>query len=104
ILPLAPVEAAFDSHRTALGEVVGAVLALRPPDGHVEVIGLVDPFPRLPVLAAAVCRHAKLADGGSTAEMTQLRITGQVPGDHHHVHIRSCQGTHSSGIGYLVPV
>src|SRR4051794_20362647 len=94
VLPLAPVEPAFDRNRAAFREVVGAVLALRPPDGDVEVVGLVDPVAAL-VFAAAVDRDPKLAYGGSTAEMTQLRIPGQVPGDVHHVHIRSCQFPHS---------
>ena len=61
-LPLAPVEPAVDRNRAALGEVVGAVLALRAPDGDVEVVGLVDPLAALAVLAAAVDGHAKLAD------------------------------------------
>src|SRR3954454_9022643 len=94
VLPLAPVEARFDRHRAPLRQVVDAVLAMRPPDGDVEVVGLVDPVTAL-VFAAAVDRDPKLAYGGSTAEMTQLRIPGQVPGDDHHVHVRSCQFPHS---------
>src|SRR3954454_3154086 len=94
VLPLAPVEPAFDRHRTAFGEVVRGVLTLRPPDGDVEVVGLVDPVAAL-VFAAAVDRDPKLAHGGDAAEMTQLRIPGQVPGDDHHVDVRSCQFTHS---------
>src|SRR3954464_11997108 len=43
-LPLAPVEAAVDGHAAALLEVLSAVLALRTPDGHVEVVRLVDPL------------------------------------------------------------
>ena len=46
VLPLAPLEAAVDRDRAALGEVLGAVLALRAPDGDVEVVGLVDPLAR----------------------------------------------------------
>src|SRR3954454_6813168 len=94
VLPLAPVEPAFDRHRAAFREVVRAVLTLRPPDGDVEVVGLVDPVAAL-VFAAAVDRDPKLAHGGAAAEMTQLRIPGQVPGDDHHVDVRSCQFTHS---------
>src|SRR5262249_3073737 len=66
VLPLAPVEPALDRDRPALRQVVGAVLALRPPDGDVEVVGLVDPFAALAVLAAAVDRHPELADRGSS--------------------------------------
>src|SRR5436190_332653 len=51
-----------DRRRTALGEVGGAVFALRAPDRDVEVVGLVDPFAAL-ILAAAVDRHPHLADG-----------------------------------------
>src|SRR4051794_40716181 len=97
--PLAPVEAAFDRHGAPLGEVVGAVLALRPPDGHVEVVGLVDPVAAL-VFAAAVDRDPQVTDGGPAAGMTQLRIPGQVPGDDHHVHVRSCQFTPSLRIRF----
>src|SRR5581483_10886425 len=43
-LPLAPLEAAVERDRTALGEVASAVLALRAPHGHVEVVGLVLPL------------------------------------------------------------
>src|ERR1700709_2226747 len=46
-LPLAPVEPAFDRYRSALGEVVGAVLALAAEDDDVEVVGLVDPLAEL---------------------------------------------------------
>src|SRR5689334_14343916 len=42
-LPLAPLEAAVDRDAAALGQVLGAVLALGAPDGDVEVVGLVDP-------------------------------------------------------------
>ena len=63
----APVEAPLDRHRATLEEVVGAVLALRAPDGHVEVVGLVDPVAGLAVFAAAVDRDAQLADGGAAA-------------------------------------
>src|SRR4029077_1357570 len=64
-LPLAPVEAAIDRHRAALGEVGRAVLALRPPDGDVEVVGLIDPFPRPTVFAAAVDRNPLVPNRGA---------------------------------------
>ena len=44
-LPLAPLEAPVDRDRSALAEVVGAVLALRAPDRDVEIVGLVDDSP-----------------------------------------------------------
>ena len=42
--PFAPVQAAVDGDRAALGEEAGAVLALGAPDGDAEVVGLVDPL------------------------------------------------------------
>ena len=44
VLPLAPLEAAVDRDRAALGQEAGAVLALRAPDRDVEVVGLVLPL------------------------------------------------------------
>ena len=49
-LPLAPVEAPLDRDGPALGQVLGAVLALRAEDGDVEIVGLVDPLAGLPSL------------------------------------------------------
>src|SRR3954469_3578820 len=66
-LPLAPLEAAVDRDGAALGEVPGAVVALRAPDGDVEVVGLVDPLTGL-VLAARVAGDAELADRGAARE------------------------------------
>ena len=57
VLPLAPLEAAVDGDRAALGQVARAVLALRAPDGDVEVVGLVDPLAGRAVLAARVARR-----------------------------------------------
>ena len=54
VLPLAPLEAAVDRDGPALREVLGAVLALRAPDGDVEVVGLVDPLAGRLVLPARV--------------------------------------------------
>ena len=56
VLPLAPLEAAVDRDRAALGEEAGAVLALRAPDRDVEVVRLVLPLARGVVLAARVAR------------------------------------------------
>src|SRR5512132_4381173 len=44
VLELAPLEAAVDRDGAPLGEVAGAVLALRAPHRDVEVVGLVDPL------------------------------------------------------------
>jgi hypothetical protein len=74
VLPLAPLEAAVDRDRAALGEVAGAVLALRAPDGDVEVVGLVDPLAGRVVLAARVARDAQLADRGAARERAQLGV------------------------------
>src|SRR4051812_11390591 len=60
-LPLAPVEAAVDGDAAALLEVLSAVLALRAPDGHVEVVRLVDPLAGS-VLAAGVDGDPQLAN------------------------------------------
>src|ERR1700710_1184903 len=99
-LPLTPVEPAFDRDRAALGQVVGAVLALAAEDDDVEVVGLVDPLAAL-VFAAAVDRDAELTDGRPTPGVPQLGIPRQVPGDDHHIHVRSCQSTHSSEVAGL---
>src|SRR4051794_28933513 len=64
----APFEATVDGDRAALGEVAGAVLALGAPDGHVEVVGLVDPLTGRVVLAARVARDAQLADRGAARQ------------------------------------
>src|SRR3954447_491058 len=61
-VPLAPLQAAGDRHRAALREVLGAALALRAPDGDVEVVGLVDPLAG-GVFAPGVAGQAKAADG-----------------------------------------
>src|SRR6478672_1519562 len=86
-IPLAPVEAAVDCDAAALLEVLGAVLALRAPDGHVEVVGLVDPLARS-VLAAGVDGDPQLADGGSARGGAQLRILREVPRDEDSVDVR----------------
>src|SRR6478609_8786457 len=88
-LPLAPVQTAVDRDGAALREVGRAVLALRPPDGHVEVVRLVDPLAAL-VLAAAVDGHAELADGGPALKAPELRVLGQVARDDHPIDVRRC--------------
>src|SRR4051795_11227973 len=88
-LPLAPVEAAVDRDAAALLEVLGAVLALRAPDRHVEVVGLVDPLAGS-VLAAAVDGDPQLADGRPAGGGTELRILGEVSGHEDSVDVRCC--------------
>src|SRR5262249_42570182 len=88
--PLPPIEAAFDRDRPALREVIGAVLALRAPDGDVEIVGLVLPLTGLAVLAAAVDGDPQLADRGPSSGAAQLGIAGQVPRDDDYVDVRSC--------------
>src|SRR3954465_16015520 len=83
LLPLAPLEAAVDRDRAALGEVASAVLALRPPDGDVEIVGLVDPLTGRVVLAARVARNAQLAHRGAARQRAQLGIGREVAGDDH---------------------
>src|SRR6478752_8949666 len=76
-LPLAPLQAAVDRDGAALREVLGAVLALLAPDGHIEIVRLVDPFARR-VLAARVAGHAQAADGGAAGQRAQLGVAGQI--------------------------
>src|SRR5207244_832584 len=79
-LPLAPLQAPVDGHRAALGQVLGAVLALLAPHGHIEVVRLVDPFARR-VLPPRVARDAQAADGGAAGQRAQLGVAGQVSGE-----------------------
>src|SRR5436305_817164 len=88
-LPLAPLQAPVHGHRTALGEVGGAVLALRAPDRDVEVVRLVDPLARA-VLAARVARDPQRADAGAARGAPQLGIPGEVPGEHDAVDVGCC--------------
>src|SRR5690348_11492900 len=79
-LPLAPLEPAVDRHRTALAQVLRAVLALGAPDLDVEVVGLLRPLTRGLVLVAAVHRQPQAAHAGAAGERGELRICGQVAG------------------------
>ena len=79
--PFAPVEAAVDADRAALGEVAGAVLALRPPDGDAEVVGLVDPLAGCLPCGGSL-GDAKAADRGAGLQGPKLRVARQVPGEH----------------------
>src|SRR4051812_38002700 len=51
---LTPLQAPVHGDRAALAQEARAVLALRAPDRHVEVVGLVDPFAGRAVLATGV--------------------------------------------------
>ena len=87
-LPLTPLQAPVDGHRTALGQVAGAVLALGAPDGDVEVVGLVDPLAGRVVLAARVARRrAACRQRGAARQRAQLGVGGQVAGDDHPVDV-----------------
>ena len=77
-LPLAPVEAAVDPDRAALGEVLRAALGLVAPDGDVEVVRLVGPLAGHCVLAARVHGDAELAHGGPARGVAQLGVARQV--------------------------
>src|SRR4051794_35696233 len=95
VLPLAPLEAPVERDRTALGQVAGAVLALRTPDGDVEVDGLVDPVARLVVLAAGVAGDPQLADGHAARQVPEIRVVRQVPREDDAVDVRGCHWWHS---------
>ena len=90
VLPLAPLEPSVDRHRAALREVLGAVLALRAPDGDVEVVGLVDPLAGRVVLAAGVDRDPQAAHRGAARRAAELGVAGEVPGDHDPVDVGCC--------------
>src|SRR5215210_7033973 len=78
-LPLAPVESAVDADRAALRQVLRTALALVPPDGDVEVVRLVAPLARRPVLLARIDGDAELADGGPARRVPELGVPRQVP-------------------------
>src|SRR5690349_13392795 len=86
-VPLAPVKPAVDGDAAALLEVLGAVLALRAPDRHVEVVRLVDPLPGS-VLTAGVDGNAQLADGRPTRGGTEFRVLGQIARNQDSVDVR----------------
>src|SRR5271154_852316 len=81
-LPLAPLQAAVDRDGAPLVQEAGGVLALRAPHRHVEVVGLVLPFARAPVLAARIARDPQLAHRGTARQRAQLGVGGQVSGQH----------------------
>src|SRR3954468_17142153 len=80
VLPLAPLQAAVDGDRAALGQVPRAVLALGAPDRDVEVVGLVLPLAGRVVLAPRVDGDAQLADGHAAGQRAQLGVEGEVAG------------------------
>src|ERR1700735_4926483 len=59
-LPLAPLQPSVDRHRAALGEETSGILALRPPHGDVEEVGLVHPLPGALVLATRIASDPQL--------------------------------------------
>src|SRR3954447_4270093 len=86
--PLAPLEAPVDGDRPALAEEPGAVLALRAPHGHAEVVGLVDPLAARVVLAPRVRRDPQAADGHAGRGGAELRVARQVPREDDAVDVR----------------
>ena len=82
LLPLAPLQAAVEGDRPALGEEPGAVLALGAPHGDVEVVRLVLPLAGGVVLPAGVARDPQRADGHAARQRSKLRVPRQVPGEH----------------------
>src|SRR5215213_10131031 len=87
-LPLAPLEAAVERDRPALGEEARAVLALGAPDRHVEEVGLVLPLPRGLVLAAGVGRDPQRAHGHAARRGAKLGISGEVAREDDPVDVR----------------
>src|SRR6266511_2174486 len=87
-LPLAPVEASVDADRAALGEVLGAALALVSPDRDVEVVRLVAPLAGGRVLLARIDGEPELADRRVARRVPQLRVLRQVPDEDDSVDVR----------------
>src|SRR5581483_10479531 len=83
----APLEAHVDADRASLRQVLGAALRLVAPDGHVEVVGLVDPLAGL-VLPARVDGEPQLADRRAAARAPELGVLGQVPDQDDAVDVR----------------
>src|ERR1700744_2655480 len=81
LAPLAPLQPAVDRDPATLGQVLGAVLALGAPDGHVEGVGDGLPLLGLGVAAAAITGDAQRADRVAAGQRAQFGITRQVPGD-----------------------
>src|SRR4051812_26110168 len=89
VLPFAPVETAVDSDGAPLREVLGAVLALRTPHGHVEVVGLLDPVAGS-VLPSRVGRDAEAADGRAAVRVAQLGVAREVAREDDPVDVGAC--------------
>src|SRR2546421_179959 len=87
-VPLAPVEAAVDPHRPALGEELRAALALVAPDRDVEVVRLVAPLARRLVLLARVHGDAELADRRAARRVPQLGIACEISDENDSVDVR----------------
>src|SRR5215210_1350522 len=90
VLPLPPLQAAVDGDGPALAQVARAVLALRPPDGDVEVVGLVGPLAGAAVLAAGVDGDAEAADRGPAGKRAQLGVAGEIAGHDDPVDVGGC--------------
>src|SRR5262249_11895290 len=77
-LPLAPLEPSVDADGAALREVLRAVLALRAPDGDVEVVRLLRPLAGGGVLPARVHGEPEAADGHAAGRVPELRVAREV--------------------------
>src|SRR5215208_7137327 len=95
-LPFAPLEAAVDGHRASLGEVLGAIFALRAPHRDVEEVRLVDPLSGRLVLPPGVHGHPEAAYRGAAARVAELGVAREVAGDDHAVDVRRCHEACSS--------
>src|SRR5207248_5746974 len=72
----------------ALRQVLRAALALVAPDGHVEVVRLVDPLSARAVLLPRVDRNPQLADRGAARRVAQLGVAREVPHEDDAVDVR----------------
>src|SRR5581483_11055221 len=72
----------------SLRQVLRAVLALRAPDGDVEVVRLLGPLPRRVVLPARVDGDPQAANGHAGRGVAELGVTRQVPDEYDPVDVR----------------
>ncbi len=79
VLELAPLQAAVDGDRAALGHVLGDDLALATPDGDVDEVALLAPLARRRILLARVERHAQAADRHAARQGAKLRAQVRRP-------------------------
>ena len=73
-LPFPPVQAPVDGNRAAFGEVLRTVLALRPEDRYVEVVGLVDPLTFRRLLTATRRPQTGVPPGVERSSGSRVRL------------------------------